>query len=115
MLRTKNAGIDFSAIPENREDRDGNCYELSARFTMANTEWKVVHATLYPNAGPFKDKPFPHAFCELNDTLVYDPVFDRFYLSGRYYKFTRVTNPRKYSVTEATKEMLRTKMYGPWE
>lgn len=115
MLRTKIPGIDFRAIPENREDRDGNCYELAAHFVMANTEWKVVHATLYPRDGNFKDKAFPHAFCELNESIVYDPIFDKMYTREKYYDFARVTNPRKYSVHEAAKFILKTKCYGAWE
>jgi len=108
-------GLDLSAIPENEEDRQGNCYELSARFILSNPNWSLVHATLYPRAGPFQDRPFDHAFCELNDMIVYDPVFDKFYTRDVYYKFARVTLPKVYTQTDAAKMMVRTKNFGPWE
>lgn len=106
--------VDLSCIPKQRHTRDGKCYMLAASFVMANKDWTLVHATLYPRNGKFENKPFPHAFVERGDK-VFDPVFNHFYVKDYYYVLHRVTDEKKYTLDEACKMMLKTKNYGAWD
>lgn len=106
--------VDRSCVPEQKKDRDGRCYEIAGRFIMDNPDWFLVHATLYPKLGKFAGKPFPHAFTELGE-IVFDPVFNKFYVKAAYYAIHNVTNARKYESMKALKLMLKTKHFGEWE
>ena len=105
--------INVAFVPKSQKNRDGRCYELAGRFIMANPDWDLVHATLYPYTGKFKDRAFPHAFAE-HGPWVYDPVFNKFYVKLHYYHFYRVTAAKTYTSDEACKMMLKTKHFGDW-
>jgi hypothetical protein len=100
-------------IPTKREDREGNCYEISSLFVLSNDCWLLVHATLYPRSGPFANRAYQHAFVESGD-WVYDPIFDTGYPRDMYYAYHRVSEARRYNAEEMKRMLLKTENYGPW-
>lgn len=101
-------------IPKHPRERQGRCYELSAQFMFDNEDWILVHATLYPRLGKFADREYKHAFVE-QDWVLFDPVFNKFYVKEQYYEYNRVTDAKKYTIDEMCKMMLKKKTYGDWE
>jgi DNA topoisomerase-1 len=95
-------------------ERRGLCYEMAAKFVTDNPDWKVVHATLYPQIGNFENSVYFHGFAE-KDNVVFDPVFNKFYDKGAYYKYYAITDARSFSVAQVYKQMSKTRRWGAWD
>lgn len=104
----------LSSIPKNQLERQGNCFQLSTQFLMDNPDWVVTHATLYPRLGNYADKTYFHSYLEKDD-VIFDPVFNEFYDSGKYEKYYTISDKRTYNQKQAMKHMLKSGQYGPWE
>ncbi len=96
------------------ESRQGKCYELTGQFVMANPDWDLVHATLFPKLGQFANKPYFHAFA-VKGNEVYDTVFDKFFDKKKYYAYYSLTDEHRYDNKTAMKRMFSTQHYGPWD
>jgi hypothetical protein len=102
-------------------NRKGECYHTAAQFVLDNEwegdkNWKLIHANLFPWAGPFADAPYNHAYA-VNDELgiVYDGVFDAFFTKESYYAMNHPVDIREYTGEEAMKKMVETRIWGDWE
>jgi hypothetical protein len=96
----------------------GDCFKAAAEFVLGGTRDEpltLVHGTVL-GTGPIQDIRFTHAWVELGDH-VYE-VANGHCVRMRaelYYRMGRVENVRRYTVTEALVEMLRTGHWGPWD
>jgi len=113
-MKVEPVKCDRASIPKNQNERQGNCFQLSAQFQMDNPDWVVTHATLYPRLGNFADKIYFHSYNE-KDGVIFDPVFNEFYDSGKYEKYYSTTDKRSYTQKQSMKHMLKTGQYGPWQ
>jgi hypothetical protein len=114
VLKGEKDGWERYDIPKSMDKRQGRCFELSAKFAIANPSWDVVRATLYPRLGPFADQIYFHGFA-VKDDKVYDPIWDEVVDKDRYYKYFDITDEHRYTESDACVKMLKTKNYGPWE
>jgi hypothetical protein len=64
--------------------------------------------------GNYADKIYFHSYLEKDD-VIFDPVFNEFYDSGKYEKYYTISDKRTYNQKQAMKQMLRTGQYGPWQ
>ena len=94
--------------------RQGNCYEMAAKFVQDNPDWELVHATLYPRLGRFADKVFLHAFAQKDD-VVFDGVAGKFLPKAGYYRHYSITDARTFTVGQAFKKMVQTRHWGAWD
>jgi hypothetical protein len=96
----------------------GDCFRAAAHFAMYNCadDAEVVHGTVRGTGGLAKGKRYTHAWVELNGHVL-EVANGRHLMVGRdaYYRSGRVQDVRRYSIEEATLEMLRTGHYGPWD
>jgi hypothetical protein len=89
-------------------ERQGRCFELSGLVMLREPDnaLMLVHGYRVSYAGI----KIGHAWIELADGRVYDPVEDRYYEPGRYGGVAVI----RYSKREAAKLLAQHGHYGPW-
>jgi hypothetical protein len=90
--------------------RQGRCYELAARVMMDEVgadQFTLVH-------GYCHTRFFGHAWIELGDGRVFDPVLDVTWSADEYAKRLGAEAEHRYSQMEFAKLMSATRVYGPW-
>ena len=119
MKRLKTpSGIDKTVV-EQKGDRQGGCYELAGSFVIgmrgrSNKDWLLIHAFINPPLGPLQGTNYDHAWCEKGN-IVYEPVFNNFYVKADYHKAYEPKNVKKYSEQDARQALIRYETWGPWE
>ena len=95
--------------------RDGRCYELALKAMLLEPEadrWTLVHGRVWRG---IPGELIDHAWIELDDGRVYDPVKNT-YMPGRQYRLMRkVVEVRRYTKQEAMALCAEAKHYGPWQ
>ena len=88
--------------------RQGRCYELAYRAMLYETgaeKFTLVHGTIRDWIG--------HAWIELGDGRVYDPVLNTYFLAVEYIAAMRAVAERRYNHIEAMR-MAKHGNSGPW-
>jgi hypothetical protein len=98
-------------------NRDGRCYEL-AHLVMQRApgaeRFSLVHGRVAQIKGN-KDVLIPHAWIELNDGRMYDPVKDKYLPVDEYAAVRHAVVERRYSRDEAMRMAATQGHWGPWE
>jgi len=106
----------FARIPVHR--RHGRCYELSAKYvTMHDEHATLVHGTIFNRHRAALDDgpPTAHAWVELQDGRIFDPV-DDFWVTPEEYESYRAPEPlARYTREEAARLIGSTRSWGPWD
>ena len=94
--------------------RLGQCYVLSGRYVLNNSNAILVHGTI--NGIRFTGKDFDnlHAWVEEGDE-VFDPVLDKRFPKDMYYEVMNAKSHKKYDQEKMMVIMLREGHWGPWE
>ncbi|GCD11397.1 hypothetical protein [Clostridium tagluense] len=100
---------------EFKEDIDSNiciwflCFPLSFEYIRryGNNNITLVH-------GQFEEGNY-HAWLEINDTFIFDPVLQRFYILEPYYRLKKIARVMKYSYIEALNKLNTETHAGIWE
>jgi len=93
--------------------RQGRCYELAYRamlYEPGAEQFSLFRAAQLPGAG---EMIAPHAWVELDDDRVYDPVRDKYYTADEYAERYLAVAERRYSRVEAMRMAVHGR-YGPW-
>ncbi len=100
----------FSKIDK---EKLGQCFVLSGRYVLNNSDAILVHGTI--NGFRFTGKDFDnlHAWVEEKDE-VFDPVWDKRFPKDLYNEIMNVTIHKKYNQEEMLKIMLQHGNWGPW-
>ena len=77
------------------------------RFTL-------VHGSILRPSQTENDMRVRHAWIELNDGRIYDPVEDSYEPADQYMAKNRAVVEHRYSRSEAVRIVLEAKHYGPW-
>lgn len=102
------------AVVRDYGQRQGNCYEMAAKFVQDNPSWTLTHATLYSRIGKFADKVYFHAFAE-KEGMLFEPNVAKFFPRDAFYRYYSITDARHFSGTDLYKNMLRTGHWGAWD
>jgi hypothetical protein len=89
--------------------RSGRCYELAFRVMHEEPgaeRFVLVHGVVRERFG--------HAWIELDDGTVYDPVVDLHLPADEYTTRAHAVAERRYTRAEALENMLKNNKYGPW-
>jgi hypothetical protein len=97
----------------------GCCYDTAGRFVAGIFSYgneikdnvKLVHGFI---GNKETTAGFGHAWVEINNDTVFDGVNQKFYDKGDYYNKLGTVPEQTYTPTEACKQMLSKKFYGPW-
>ena len=98
---------------------EGDCYEAAAKLLYVHRSCPgivLVHGTVM-GQGPIAGIRYGHAWIEIGD-VVLDPSNGRFVCARKsaYYAVGEINEPvTRYAFEEATRQMLETHHYGPWE
>ena len=102
---------------ERFRNREGRCYELSHIVMLrapGAERFSLVHGRVAQREG-IKDVLIPHAWIELNDGRMYDPVKDNYSPVDEFAAVWHAVVERKYSRVEAMRMVVEHGHYGPWE
>lgn len=92
-------------------ERQGRCYEL-ALFAILHEigaeHFVLTHGRINNGAGV----SIPHAWIQVSTDRIYDPVFDRYFVSADYLAHAVVE--ARYTHPQAHDMFVRLQSYGPW-
>lgn len=93
-----------------------NCYRKAFEYVSDKGHLGgivLVHGLYQPN--PSNDSEGGHAWVEINDSIVFDGVLQRFYDKGAYYEYYKAVKQQVYDRSEIYKVGLKHGgTYGPW-
>ena len=92
--------------------RLGRCYELAFRIMFEEPgaeKFALVHGHVSTLRGVIG-----HAWIEIGDGRVYDPVLDRYVPAEDYIAGLSAVIERRYTKLEAAKIAVHARYYGPW-
>lgn len=105
-------------------DRLSRCYELAAKaFYLRDIEerWDrdahlpdprlLVHGSWH---GPGATERIDHAWVELSDGRVWEPITAGIYTRSTFYNYTRAQSRIVYTEDRAKRLMLQHEHFGPW-
>jgi hypothetical protein len=97
--------------------RTGRCYELACKVMLEEPDaerFTLIHG----RTGFCEGDPYPtrhHAWIDMNNGQIYDPVIDRYMTMDDYVALHGVVEiDDRYTKDEAVRMMLDTKHYGRW-
>ena len=103
--------------PESFIERNGRCFELSLNCLLAQGDENIslVHGSVdIPGNGG----RIPHSWVKVpsdtGESIVYDPVFDRWFLENNHLAGFNATVDEEYSKAEAISLSMKSKNKGPW-
>jgi hypothetical protein len=95
--------------------RQGRCLELAWKviaWESGGKRWFLIHGGIAQH--PLSENIIGHAWIELDDGRVYDPVLDKFMTKDAYMIHRRAVIERCYSLDEALRLVVEARHYGPW-
>ena|ERR1039458_1250582 len=99
----------------NDRKRQGRCYELALRVMLHEPSAErltLVHGRISQIKND--DYLIDHAWIELNDGRIYDPVLDKHTPQDEYVRTRGAVIERQYPRAEAIRVAVKTGHYGPW-
>lgn len=111
MLGTEHANDEPSA---EYEDRLKRCFELACYalvFGDAPAGSRLVHGSWH---GPNAEQRIRHAWLELPDGLIWEPIHAAIYRADQIREYARMWDERTYDKHTASRMTLDWGHYGPW-
>jgi hypothetical protein len=110
-IRAESSGVYLGTMRSLRRvrKRRGRCYELAFRVMHEEPgaeRFVLVHGVVGGRLG--------HAWIELDDGTVYDPVLDQRVPVDEYTTMFHAVAERRYTRAEALENMLKNNKHGPW-
>lgn len=87
----------------------GTCYQDAWRFLLKEKEGHLVHGTVWNG-----DKRIGHAWVETDTGYIWEPETKKFYTKIGFDNVAAPVAQYRYTVTEASVMVARTKNFGPW-
>jgi hypothetical protein len=97
--------------------RQGRCWELAMMAMMREPEadrFTLVHGSILLAWQTETDARIRHAWIELSDGRIYDPVKDSYEPAEQYMTKNRALVEHRYSRVEAARVCTEAKHSGPW-
>jgi len=87
------------------------CYERAISYTLNHADHDVVvaHGLLVE-----RGRLWPHAWCEINGTAVFDPAVSEFLDIGSFYDVLAPTVVGRYTPEQAAERAIAEDSAGPW-
>jgi hypothetical protein len=97
--------------------RQGRCYELALRIMLYEPgaeKFALVHGRVRESKSGFSERVIEHAWIEINDRMIYDPVLDEYVPGDKYVAGRSAVVERRYTHSEAMEACSEARQYGPW-
>ena len=90
--------------------RLGHCYALALKTVRRIPDASLVHGSIQHGEYPRN----PHAWVELPDKRVYDPVLNHVFTPRAWTMFANPHVARRYTAEQAVALSVRERHWGPW-
>lgn len=104
---------ELSGMAAPGEPTAGKCYKHAALVAMLNPGTRLVHGVLHPEFGPRAGTTFAHAWVDLEDGRVFDPVTQKAYAKDAYYAAFRAEERESYT-EHVGRALGLVGHWGPW-
>lgn len=104
--------FDIGWVPRTHAERVGKCYYLT---TMGVAGWDVPGVVVHGTIEGFGFPPNPHAWIELADGCVFDPVAMELMTAAEWIDFATPTEWVRYTPDEVRANVELHGHTGPWD